>query len=252
LSIAWLVVLPVLMVAILVGTMTMMRAALAAAPPQERTAAYLLRALDGPRSEALAPADREAVEIVLAARYRPTLADERFYRPERFLLLTPAHKARAGLILRRHDDAMVVQAAATRPALRKLLGDSMADALPPFAHIALFMFSGMLFVIAASSLIAAVAARGVLLRLLGFELVTRDGRRAGRWQVLLRAAIAWSPLLLPVVVSTTLGGRAGGLWSLTAMLGVALAIQFAGGVFAIARPSRGLQDRLAGTWIVPR
>ncbi len=252
LSIAGLVVLPALMVAIMFGGMTAMRAALATAPPDERTAAYVLRALDGPRSDTLTPADREAAEIVLAARYRSTLADERFYRPERFLLLTPASRARAGAILRRHDGAVTVEAAAARPAIRKLLGDSMSDQLPPLAPIALFMFFGMLCVIAVSGLIAAVAARGLLLRLLGFELVTSDGRRASRGRVLLRAAIAWSPLLVPVVVSTALGGMAGGLWSLTAMLGVALVIQLAGAVIAIARPARGLQDRLAGTWIVPR
>ena len=33
---------------------------------------------------------------------------------------------------------------------------------------------------------------------------------------------------------------------------VALAVQCAGAIVALAQPARGLQDRLAGTWIVPR
>ena len=33
---------------------------------------------------------------------------------------------------------------------------------------------------------------------------------------------------------------------------VALVVQCAGAIVAIAQPARGLQDRLAGTWIVPR
>ena len=56
------------------------------------------------------------------------------------------------------------------------------------------------------ALVAALATRGVMLRLLGFEVVTADGRLAPRWRVLARAAIAWSPLLLPVLVSTVLDG----------------------------------------------
>ena len=55
-------------------------------------------------------------------------------------------------------------------------------------------------VVALVGLMAAFARRGVLLRFLGFEVVTADGRRAPRWRVLARAAIAWSPLLLPVLV----------------------------------------------------
>jgi len=37
-----------------------------------------------------------------------------------------------------------------------------------------------------------------------------------------------------------------------AVLAVALVVLGAGAIAAIAQPARGLQDRLAGTWIVPR
>jgi hypothetical protein len=35
-------------------------------------------------------------------------------------------------------------------------------------------------------------------------------------------------------------------------MSVAVPVTLAGAVVALIRPERGLQDRLAGTWIVPR
>ena len=99
---------------------------------------------------------------------------------------------------------------------------------------------------------AAFARRGVILRFLGFEVVTADGRRAPRWRVLARAAIAWSPLLLPVLVWPVRDGLGAPLPDTMTMFAVALVPLCAGAIVAIAQPSRGLQDRLAGTWIVPR
>jgi hypothetical protein len=48
------------------------------------------------------------------------------------------------------------------------------------------------------------------------------------------------------------GGVAYGVVGLTIVVGVALAVLLAGTIVAVAEPARGLQDRLAGTWIVPR
>ena len=94
--------------------------------------------------------------------------------------------------------------------------------------------------------------RGVVLRLLGFEIVTADGRRAGRWRTLGRTVIAWSPLLLLILVQQVLGGRGAGVAEVTTAFGLSVAALSAGAIVAIVQPSRGLQDRLAGTWIVPR
>jgi hypothetical protein len=222
------------------------------ARPDDLAAASVLRALDRDGSRALPPADREAAAIVLAAKYRSTLSDPNFYKPERFLMITPAHKVAADAILRRHDDPAVVERAAARPAVRKLFEEGRSPEMPPLALVTLTMFFGTLMVIALLALVTAIATRGLLLRLLGFELVTGDGRRAARWRVLARTAIAWSPILVPAVLSTARGGIADGPWGLMFVFGVALILQLAGAVFAIARPSRGFQDRLAGTWIVPR
>ena len=191
------------------------------------------------------------LEIVLASRYRSVLADQTIYAPERFLLLTPAHKTLADRILRRPVDAQTVDAAAARPAVRSMLEEGARFEMPPISGIALLLFYGTLTAVALLGLVAALATRGVMLRLLGFEIVTADGRLAPRWRVLARAAIAWSPLLLPIVISNVIGG-VGGPAQLTILLGAALVVQCAGAIVAIVQPARGLQDRLAGTWIVPR
>ncbi len=110
------------------------------------------------------------------------------------------------------------------------------------------------------ALIAAVLFRGGLVLLMaGVTFVRRDGKRASRLRVFWRALVAWSPLwlvllglilLIPIFPNGPpkelkdlpfwlLGGLYGGLYSGLAILSGAL-------------PKRGLPDRLAGTWPVPR
>ena len=190
--------------------------------------------------------------IVLASRYRSVLADQTIYAPERFLLLTPAHKTLADRILRRDVDPATVDAAAARPAVRGMFEEGARFELPPIPEMTLLLFYGTLTAVALFALVAAVATRGAMLRILGFEIVTADGRLARRWRVLARSAIAWSPLLVPVVVSIVLGGIGTGAAQVMTVFATALVILCAGAIAAIAQPSRGLQDRLAGTWLVPR
>lgn len=83
---------------------------------------------------------------------------------------------------------------------------------------------------------------GLSLHLAGIAVVRRDGARAGRVRQLLRAAVAWSPVL--VAFWTPVGG-----WWLAPP---ALALFFGGALLAVVRPIRGLQDRIAGTALVPR
>ena len=214
---------------------------------------YVLRELDR-RSDPkdFGPADRDAVEIVLASRYRSVLADQTLYAPERFLMLTPAHKTLGDRILRRDVDPTTVDTAAARPAVRSMLEAGARFDLPPIPAIALMLSYVTLTFMALLALAAAVATRGVMLRLLGFEIVTADGRLAPRWRVLARTAIAWSPILVPLLATGVIEGVGAQLPDMIPVFAVALAVQCAGAIVAIAQPARGLQDRLAGTWIVPR
>lgn len=106
-----------------------------------------------------------------------------------------------------------------------------------------------LIAIALLGLISAIVARGgLILRGLGIAVVTRDGHEASRLRAFGRAAIAWSPaLILPF--SLWFGGvqMNDPLW-----LGGPCLVLAAGAVWAVWSPTRGVQDRIARTWLVPR
>ena len=84
--------------------------------------------------------------------------------------------------------------------------------------------------------------------MMGLEFVTADGRPASRLRVLARTAITWSPVLLvPFVmpfVARIPPGLTGTPWWMLGML--------TGAVVIAMTPPRGVQDRIAGTWVVPR
>jgi uncharacterized RDD family membrane protein YckC len=112
-----------------------------------------------------------------------------------------------------------------------------------------FVAGGVLIWAAAFSLLCAIAFRGgALLRLLGIAVVTRTGADASRLRVLWRAIVAWAPcviggigvaFLMPIV-------------PMPAAIGIVVTIVVALVIWSAALPERSLQDRLAGTWLVPR
>jgi eukaryotic-like serine/threonine-protein kinase len=106
------------------------------------------------------------------------------------------------------------------------------------------------------AIIAALAFRGGLILLLtGVTFVRRDGAPASRLRLFWRALVTWG-LILPAGML----GPLAFVWQLVPSLaGKFFEIEpFAFGLFcvlaiiSVALPHRGLQDRLAGTWPVPR
>jgi hypothetical protein len=88
---------------------------------------------------------------------------------------------------------------------------------------------------------AGVWRSGVWLRAFGLAVVTPDGREASRLRAVWRAAVPWS--WVPVqLVFVAYGGP---------LLLIAVA-KLAGLFYAADHPERGIQDRLAGTYLVPR
>jgi hypothetical protein len=93
---------------------------------------------------------------------------------------------------------------------------------------------------------------GFTLRAFGGALVRADGHDASRLRALVRALVAWSPVLLfPVLIKfgPALDKITSGFAFFYTLVPVML---LAGAVWAWRHPSRGIQDRIAGTWIVPR
>ena len=106
---------------------------------------------------------------------------------------------------------------------------------------------------------------GLSFRFSGIDLVRSDGRRAARWQCLVRALLFWVPLHFCIVTSAWLDMNFWLHWSQTSepsqtwMPITAWALSLLAGGLLIAyfaralwNPNRSLHDRLAGTWLVPR
>jgi hypothetical protein len=103
--------------------------------------------------------------------------------------------------------------------------------------------------VAIPALLAALLFRGgLVLRALRVAVVRRDGRDASRLRVLWRAVVAWSPVLLAPALIGVSAPALGVVWaSVLAVLLVGLLT-----AWSLALPERSLQDRLAGTCLVPR
>lgn len=131
-----------------------------------------------------------------------------------------------------------------------LKGLATAAATPPAAgHLAGIIFPGMLALyVGLPALIAALLFRGgVVLRLAGVVFVRRNGQLASRLRVFWRALVAWLPVIVGLALWISMSNKHSAYTQ-------ALGWLIAGGLALIsaALPERGLPDRLAGTWPVPR
>jgi hypothetical protein len=77
------------------------------------------------------------------------------------------------------------------------------------------------------------------------------GQPAHGSELLLRWAIVWLPLFLPIALVALLIGGTGSPTGLVSALAVLL-VWVGASIHAVVHPHRGLHDRLAGTWVVRR
>jgi hypothetical protein len=90
---------------------------------------------------------------------------------------------------------------------------------------------------------AVVLRGGFWLRALGIAVVTGDGAEASRWRAASRATLTW--LWVPAQLMASVHG--GAVLRLTIWAVTVIVFSWAGD-----HPERGLQDRMAGTYLVPR
>jgi hypothetical protein len=129
-----------------------------------------------------------------------------------------------------------------------------------------FVFALWFQIIAVIGIVMAWLFRGgLVLRAFGVEVVTRIGAPASRLRTLWRGLLAWSPviiapvLLVPNLIASVLlipnpiVLHIRNTRELAFVIGVsAAAIFVVGAVWAVMSPERGLQDRIAGTYLVPQ
>jgi uncharacterized RDD family membrane protein YckC len=209
-----------------------------------------LARLDKQPDTAEAQALREAWEIDIAARFPQFQAGDITSGPL-YQALTPELQALVRRIRANHPHPTPDEARRARATVAPLL-PSQADerrriegelgrVLPAVGFFLWAVLGGL-------AVPLAIAARGgAMLRVLGIAVVDARGRAAARWRCGVRALAAWLPIFAGVAARQwgppTVGN--GVAWSL-------LAVFFAGAVYAVVSPARGMQDRIAGTWLVPR
>jgi hypothetical protein len=129
-------------------------------------------------------------------------------------------------------------------------GTTPANSQPTLAATAvLVVFMNTVIFVIIPSLIGSLLFRtGALARLLGIAFVNRTGALASRWRVTARNLVAWLPFLLVPLLARLLTPALG------RDLGLVVTASFVAGLALISLllPGRGLADRLAGTWLVPR
>lgn len=117
--------------------------------------------------------------------------------------------------------------------------------LPPMLFILNYV---LLCFVCLPALIAALAFRGGLVLLVtGVTFVRRDGAPASRVRLFWRALVTWSLFLAGVVLFWYSYKGWSGRWG-----PLAFGLFYVLTLVSVALPQRGLQDRLAGTWPVPR
>ena len=121
--------------------------------------------------------------------------------------------------------------------------------------IALTVASGTLWIVVPFAFLGALVTRGgFTLRAFGAAVVNRRGEPVSRLRALWRAMVTWSPAIALPFLFLLFGNTRKEDFQTASLipptLGMALLI--AGAVWTALHPSRSVQDRLAGTWIVPR
>ncbi|HEX4568325.1 MAG TPA: protein kinase [Vicinamibacterales bacterium] len=103
-----------------------------------------------------------------------------------------------------------------------------------------------------SAIGALVTGSGFTFRPFGATLVNKRGKRASRVRALWRAIATWIPVVITLVLFAAEPRPPDYRWSIVAVQCLLMIAMTAAAVWAILNPSRSIQDRLSGTWIVPR
>jgi eukaryotic-like serine/threonine-protein kinase len=202
--------------------------------------------------------ERTAIEIGMVGRFRPMLVDEPASRPW-FRLLIDARRPVVDVSLRRHGHPSAAEIDWARARMAALEAD--AEQTRARAARGQLLWAPMLSVVlgvtalsALAGLVSSLVVRGgAAFRLFDLAVLGPDGREVTRARGLSRAAVAWIPALASVGLFVSRSTTGVFVADPAGLLSLALLMLFAaGGLFALADPRRGLQDRIAGTSLVPR
>jgi len=196
-------------------------------------------------------AEKEAIEVYIAGRFRTMIMDPTVWdSPSIQAVLTPDEQRLAEESLGKHphpsSEEMNHAMAQIKPLIDEL--NRWHAPSPTILLEAATILGGTAIVfIMLPAMVAAMLFRGgMLLHSMDLAIVDRRGSRASRLRVFARSFVTWSPLLL---LELLLVERS----ALTLWIGVPVAaLLVAGALVPLFTPSRGLQERLTGTYLVPQ
>jgi hypothetical protein len=215
------------------------------------------------------PEEMAAMEAYIADKFGSYLRDPQTWKsPFVAGLIPPPMRATAEKMVADHPQVSEAELERAKATLEPLLSGQIAKRSAEFKEIRAWtpvvlsvLCVAFLTATALASLIFALAFRGGLVfRVLGIAVVKEDGSDASRGRMFWRGLIAWFPLLLLAGVLTILmifGGETGNpppsaIKILTAVLMIPFGLFLAVGIASAMLRGRGLHDRLARTWLVPR
>ncbi len=203
--------------------------------------------------------EREALEVYIAGRFRQVITNPATWTSLAGALIPPDQRtAGERLIAARPvptEKEFKEAAGIVEPSLQSGSTGGRAKEFAGFIKALVELSTWTLLATSAlPSLLAALLFRGgLVLRLVGLDIVKWNGDKASRLRILWRSLIAWGPaLLLPTLMARLVplfgalpGARAMGM---TLVLIVTVSLW----LWAALLLERGLHDRLAGTCLVPR
>ncbi len=207
-----------------------------------------------PKSEARV--DDRSLEIYIASHYRHAITNaaiwQSFYANR---MITGADRLFCEQSLVAHPEPDAQAIAGATDAVRNVLRSPERRAAEaeirrePWFPLAIGVVVHYLFVAIPAVVAAAMCRSGIAMLVCGVSVVRADGLPASRLRVFCRSLIAWGPFLVfPFLWMgiAAVGGDPG-------VVGYALAAGVAAlSGLSVARRGRGLQDRIAGTCLVPR
>jgi hypothetical protein len=208
----------------------------------------------------ISEADEKALSVYISGRFGQTLADDATWSNASTMNeLTPLHEtARRALIDHPRPTMDETEAARRQIATYLRSREPAPTSLVRDLFRGAGMTMGMVYPIAWLS--ALVVPGGLLLRLCGIAVVSGNGREASRVRSLWRATITWLPCLAVSAVWICFTHSGTGPFAMSILMSgllldgpmYAFLILTAGAAWAVASPSRGIQDWLSGTRLVVR
>ena len=204
--------------------------------------------------------DRAAAETYIAGRFGRTLTDPQLWTNSPAIEFLAQHRQLIERIVTEHPrvsrEEMAAATAVLGPFLeRQASMRRLRQSMSTWKRAWLEFAVGFLITAGIGIGTAWLFRGGLFLRAFGVEVVTRIGAPASRVRTLWRGLLAWSPVIIAFVLLTPnpILLRIRDAREVAFVIGVcAAAIFVVGAVWAVMHPERGLQDRIAGTYLVPR